>query len=234
MSQLKLYTSEICPYAQRTRIVMGEKGINHEVVEIDIADKPDWFVQLTPGQRVPVIDHDGFILWESATIDEYLDATFDNVALRSDDERGRAIMRNEIRYFDNIYLPQLYKLLFEQSLNQQAVVRHAVRREMQSLENRLREIQGETGPYWMGSEYGLADISMYPFFERLEVFEHYRGLTIPNDCPRLVRWLNAVRLRPAVAATAHTTEWYIPEYVAYANGQGSGVSAQAFRSGSAN
>ena len=98
MTQLTLYTTEVCPYAQRTRIVLGEKGIAHEQVEIDLDDKPDWFADLTPANRVPVIRHDDFVLWESATVNEYLDASFPGVALQPADERGRAVMRNEIRH----------------------------------------------------------------------------------------------------------------------------------------
>ena len=88
MNDLTFYTAEVCPYAQRTRILLGEKAIAHESIEIDIDDKPDWFLELTPAQRVPVIRHGDFILWESATINEYLDASFPGLALRPAEERG--------------------------------------------------------------------------------------------------------------------------------------------------
>jgi glutathione S-transferase len=234
MTTLKLYTSEVCPYAQRTRIVLGEKAIEHQVVEIDIDNKPDWFVELTPMKRVPVIDHDGFILWESATLNEYLDASFSGPPLRPADEQGRAVMRNEIRYIDSVFLPQLYKMLFEQNSTAQEALKETVRQSLLFLEDRLQSLQSADGPYWLGREFGLADIAIYPFFERLPVFDHYRGIKMPSACKRLQRWLDQVAERSAVAVTAHDLDWFIPRYIAYASGVGQGLSAQAFRSGAAN
>ncbi len=175
MNRLVLYSAEICPYAQRTRIVLHEKSIAHEVVEIDLDDKPEWLGELTPTRRVPVIRHDDFVLWESATVNEYLDGTFAGTALRPGDERGRAVMRNEIRHFDSVFLPTLYKLLFEQDADEQARLREQTERGFEFLEQRLEAIQGG-GPYWLGAQMSLADASMWPFFERLGVFEHYRKL----------------------------------------------------------
>lgn len=234
MTTLTLYTAEICPYAQRTRIVLGEKDVAHRAIEIDIYDKPDWFVAMTPNQRVPVIDHDGFVLCESATINEYLDAVFDGPALRPASERRLALMRNEIRHLDSVFLPQLYKMLFEQDPAAQASLREAVEDQMRFLESRLAELQDGAGPYWLGAEVTLADVAAYPFFERLPAMAHYRGVEIPGACERLRRWVDTMAERPAVAATAHDTEWFIPVYADYARGVGEGLSARAFRSGTAN
>lgn len=233
MTQLTLYTAEVCPYAQRARIVLNEKAIVHEQVEIDLDDKPDWLADLTPTNRVPVIRHDDFVLWESATVIEYLDASFPGVALRPADERGRAVMRNEIRHFDSVFLPTFYKLLFEQDENVQAELRQQVVSGFEFLEGRLEAIQGD-GPYWLGPEMSLADAAMWPFFERLGVFEHYRALVLPATCMRLHRWFDTVGAHASVQATAHNLDYFLPLYTNYASGTGDGVSAQAFRSGAAN
>ncbi len=233
MNDLTFYTAEVCPYAQRTRILLGEKAIEHESIEIDIDDKPGWFLELTPAQRVPVIRHGDFILWESATINEYLDASFPGPALRPAEERGRAVMRNEIRHFDNVFLASLYKLLFEQDPADRKRLRAAVEDGMRYLESRLEANQG-AGPFWLGAELSLADLAMYPFFERLPVFNYYRDVTMPASCKRLRRWLDTMIQRPAAAATAHDLEWFVPRYTAYASGTAQGLSAQAFRSGAAN
>ncbi len=81
---------------------------------------------------------------------------------------------------------------------------------------------------------GLIDAAVFPFFERIPVFEHYRGLRIPDDCPRLHRWFEVMRAHPVVAETCHSLEYFIPLYAQYARGAGDGLSAQAFRSGAAN
>ena len=233
MTQLTLYTAEVCPYAQRTRIVLNEKSIAHEQVEIDLDDKPEWLADLTPTNRVPVVRHDDFVLWESATVNEYLDASFLGKALQPAGERGRAIMRNEIRHFDSVFLPTLYKLLFEQDEGVQAELRQQVVSGFEFLEGRLEVIQGN-GPYWIGAEMSLADVAMWPFFERLGVFEHYRALELPGTCVRLHRWFDAVGAHASVQATAHDLDYFLPLYTNYASGTGNGLSAQAFRSGAAN
>ena len=87
MSDLTLYTAEVCPYAQRTRIILDMKSVDVDSIEIDLDDKPDWFLALTPAKKVPVIRHDDFLLWESATVNEYIDATFSDEILRPADER---------------------------------------------------------------------------------------------------------------------------------------------------
>jgi len=236
MTKLTFYTAEICPYAQRTQILLAEKGIDHDPIEIDLDNKPDWFTKLTPTKRVPVICHDDFILWESTTVNEYLDASFPGPGLRPENDRACAVMRNEIKYFDNTYLPVLYKLLFEQDIETQDALRQQVEDNMCFLESRLEKLQGhaDQGPYWMGSKITLADLTAYPFFERLPVFTHYRAVRMPSSCHRLNRWLNTMRQHPTAAASSHDLDWFIPRYTAYANGTADGLSAQAFRNGTAN
>ncbi len=233
MTDLTLYTAEVCPYAQRTRIVLGEKAIAHESVEIDLDDKPDWLADLTPTGRVPVIRHGDFVLWESAIINEYLDGSFGGPPLRPPDERGRAVMRNEIRHVDNVFLPIVYKMLFEQAPAEQAKLRGQAEDGLRYLEARIAALQGE-GPFWLGRSLGLVDAALFPFFERLPVFEHYRGLALPAECVCLQRWLDAVSAQPAVAETCHDLAYFVPLYAHYAGGTAQGLSARAFRSGAAN
>ncbi len=233
MTRLTLYTAEVCPYAQRTRIVLCEKAIAHDQIEIDLENKPAWLAELTPTNRVPVIRHGDFILWESATVNEYLDASFPGIALQPLGERGRAVMRNEIRHFDNIFLPIFYKLLFEQDEDTQTDLRRQVVSGFEFMERRLELIQSN-GPYWLGAEPTLADAAMWPFFERIGVFEHYRGLMLPDTCVRLSQWFAAFGARPSVQTTAHDLEYFLPRYANYASGTAAGLSAQAFRTGAAN
>ena len=70
---MKLYDAARCPYCARVRIVLAEKGLDRECVEIDLSDRPDWLLELNPpAGRVPVLD-DGFILPESEVIMAYLE-----------------------------------------------------------------------------------------------------------------------------------------------------------------
>ncbi|MGR8950192.1 MAG: glutathione S-transferase family protein [Gammaproteobacteria bacterium] len=236
MSTLALYTAEVCPYAQRTRMVLGEKQVVYDAIEIDLDDKPDWFVAMTPGQRVPVLKHDDFILGESATINEYLESVFDGIELAPADPKLQAVMRNEIKYFDSVFLPVFYQFLFAQESARQNELREDLYDKLAFLNEQVGVYQSHNGggPWWLGTQITLADFSMFPFFERFEVFDHYRSFQLPTECGRLRTWWHAMCEREAVATTMHDLEYFIPRYVSYAGGTAQGLSAQAFRAGASN
>jgi len=72
-----LYDAARCPYCARVRIVLAEKGLGYETVEIDLSDRPAWLYAKNPSGRVPVLEEDGgFVLPESLVIMEYLDERF--------------------------------------------------------------------------------------------------------------------------------------------------------------
>ena len=70
MSELKLISHHLCPYVQRARIVLEEKSVPHELEFVDLADKPDWFLEISPLGKVPVLLVDGQPLFESVVIAE--------------------------------------------------------------------------------------------------------------------------------------------------------------------
>src|SRR5690625_2515466 len=75
--KLTIYSIAACPYAQRTRMLLELKSIPFELVEIDITrPRPDWFLQLNPAGKVPVIAHQGRAINESSVINEYLEDVF--------------------------------------------------------------------------------------------------------------------------------------------------------------
>ena len=68
-----LYDAARCPYCARARIVLAEKGLGYETVEIDLSDRPAWIYAKNPSGTVPVLEEDGgFVLPESLVIIEYL------------------------------------------------------------------------------------------------------------------------------------------------------------------
>src|SRR5436305_9458778 len=88
---LTLYSAVECPFCVRTRLVMDGKGLAYDVVEIDLSDKPAFLRELNPRNRVPVLDDDGTILYESEALNEYLDETRPDVPMMPSDpvERTR-------------------------------------------------------------------------------------------------------------------------------------------------
>ena len=98
---LTLYDAARCPYCARVRIVLAEKGIEYETVEIDLRDRPAWLYEKNPIGKVPVIEEDTFVLPESAVIMEYLEERYPEPALLPADPAARALARLRIFRFDN-------------------------------------------------------------------------------------------------------------------------------------
>ena len=178
-----LYTAERCPYAARARIVLAEKGLHYEAVEIDLDDRPAWLYEKNPLGRVPVYEEEGgLVLPESEVIMEYLEERFPEPALWPADPAERALGRLRLRRFDR--LGDEY---------------YALRRGRESrLDERLAELDAllEAQPFLSGRDYGLADIGYVPWVlrarDRLDVeLEPF---------PAVADWLERLCARPAIAA----------------------------------
>jgi hypothetical protein len=72
---LVLVSHALCPYVQRAAVVLAEKGVPFERRDIDLANKPDWFLKISPLGKTPVLRVDDEAIFESAVICEYLDET---------------------------------------------------------------------------------------------------------------------------------------------------------------
>ena len=75
-NQIEIISSSTCPFAQRTRMVLIEKDVKFSLTEIDLNDKPDWFLKISPYGKVPVIRNDDIVIFESAVINEYIEEVF--------------------------------------------------------------------------------------------------------------------------------------------------------------
>ena len=97
-----VYDAPRCPFCARTRIVLAEKGVPYDTVTIDLDDRPAWLVARNPPDgRVPVLEEDGWVLPESAVIDEYLEERYPEPALLPDDPGERAAARLLVFRFDD-------------------------------------------------------------------------------------------------------------------------------------
>src|SRR5947208_9000539 len=95
--KLTLISHKLCPYVQRAVIALTEKGVPFERVDIDLANKPDWFVAISPLGKTPVLQVGDKAIFESAVILEYLEETQPK-PLHPADPRTRAEHRAWIEY----------------------------------------------------------------------------------------------------------------------------------------
>src|SRR3954449_13575081 len=78
VAPLKLISHKLCPYVQRAVIALTEKGVEFERIDVDLANKPDWFLALSPLGKTPVLQIGNAAIFESAVILEYLEETQPN------------------------------------------------------------------------------------------------------------------------------------------------------------
>jgi glutathione S-transferase len=167
---VKLYDAPRCPFCARVRIVLAEKGIDHETVEIDLGNRPAFLYDLNPAGKVPILD-DGFVLPESPAIMEYLEERYPATALLPSEPAARAQARLVVFRFDELLGDDYY----------------AFRRgEPNNVEERLNALP-------VGSCL-FVDFAFAPWVIRLR---DAPGLRLPD---RIATWLLALAARPSVAA----------------------------------
>jgi glutathione S-transferase len=182
---ITLYDADRCPYCARARIVLAEKGIEYETVEVDLDDRPAWMYDKNPLGRVPVLEEDTFVLAESAVIDEYLEERYPEPPLWPADPGERALGRLLVFRFDEVSGPYYALRRREEG---------AAERFDAALQ-RLDELL-QAQPFLSGREFGLADIAYVPWIlrarDRLDV--DLRRFSALAD------WVARLEQRPSIAA----------------------------------
>uniref|UniRef100_A0A9L0JJR8 Glutathione S-transferase omega n=1 Tax=Equus asinus TaxID=9793 RepID=A0A9L0JJR8_EQUAS len=88
---IRVYSMRFCPFAERTRLVLNAKGIRHEVININLKNKPEWFFEKNPLGLVPVLENSqGQLIYESTITCEYLDEAYPGKKLLPDDPYEKA------------------------------------------------------------------------------------------------------------------------------------------------
>lgn len=210
---MKLYGADVCPFVHRTRLTLAEKGIEHDYVAIDLANKPDWYHEVLPSGKVPLLEHNGHRIWESHIICEYLEEAFDQHPLYPNDPGLRAKARIWIDWVSNSLVPPFYKLLMAQDKEAQDEHKETILKALEKMENECFQ----DSEWMMGDSLSLVDIETYPWFERWSVIQHYRGLEVPRRFEKLNKWIQTMKNRDSVKSMEMEPSYYIGLYDRYAN-----------------
>ena len=188
---LKLISHKLCPYVQRAVIALTEKGVGYERIDIDLANKPDWFLALSPLGKTPVLQVGDKAIFESAVILEYLEETQPN-PLHPVDALIRAEHRAWIEYGSTVLndIAGFYAAPDEATFE----VRTS------QLERRLARLEARTAasPWFDGESFSLVDAVFGPVFRYFDVFDEIADFGILTAKPKLVRWRKALAARPSV------------------------------------
>ncbi|KAI9311862.1 glutathione S-transferase, partial [Dichotomocladium elegans] len=171
--KITLYTSHLCPYAQRVAIALMETGIPHESVEIDLQNKPSWYDKINPELK----------------------------NLLPADPIKRAEIRFAIEYFSSKVSPQFYSVLRNCTDEGKQIYLNNLTAAYKRLDE-LLVAQAPSGPYFLGDQYSLADIAIAPFAARLQAIEkHYlNDIAVPRS-RRVKEFFEGIISRPSAVAT---------------------------------
>lgn len=193
MSQprLHLISFDLCPFVQRAVITLLEKGVPFERTYIDLANKPDWFLQLSPTGKVPVLQVDDATLFESSVIAEYLDEVY-APPLHPADPLSKAQHRAWME-FASVMLGSLWGFYTATSAEALENARKDVISKIVRLEAAVSD-----GPFFAGASVSLVDAAFGPVFRYFPVLESLGETGWFDAAPKVQAWSAALLARPSV------------------------------------
>ena len=188
---LELISFKTCPFVQRAAITLNYKNVEHHITFIDLADPPDWFLEISPLGKVPVLKVNGEILFESAVINEYLD-DITGGELQPGDSLARAKNRAWIEVASNM-LGNNYMMKTSTDKERFEKYRDQLVSQLHRVEKRLGE-----GPWFNGEKFSLADTAFAPLFAHHAVANSRFSLVDPVSMPKVTAWSKRLLALPAV------------------------------------
>lgn len=188
---LELISHDLCPYVQRAVITLLEKAIPHSRTYIDLSNKPDWFIQVSPLGKVPLLRVGDAVLFESAVICEYLDEITPR-SLHPVDPLEKAKHRAWIEFGSSMLneIAGFYNAVDATSFEQKRL----------SLVNKVAWLEHHLSPapYFAGEQFSLVDAVYGPIFRYFDVFDAVADFQIFANAPQVNNWRQALQARPSV------------------------------------
>lgn len=196
-----LYSAIACNYCHRVRAVLHAKGIDAEVVEIDLVRRPGWYRKKASRGAVPLYESDGREIHGSAVINEFLDEQTPEPKLLPPDPAERAEARMWIAWADVAPAPHYEELLMNVRPERRDELAKRMAETFEELEARLSARSYREG-YWSGDRFGLVDATYAAVFERLPLLREFQGFTLAPELGRVSAWAEALRASPHVRESA--------------------------------
>lgn len=196
---LVLVSHALCPYVQRAAIVLAEKGVPFQRRDIDLANKPPWFLKVSPLGKTPVLLVGEEAIFESAVICEYLEDTMPP-RLHPTDALHRARHRSWMEFGSALLnaIGAFYNATDEASLLARA----------SDIRSRLAQLEGalDAGDFFAGNAFSIVDAVFGPVFRYFDVFDTIDDFGFCDGLPKVQRWRRALAARPSVVQAVR------PEY----------------------
>ena len=183
---MKLYSNSTDPFSHRCRIVLFEKGMDFEVVDVDLVNKPEDLSTLSPYSDYPVLVERDLILTDANIINEYIDERFPHPQLMPPDP----VMRARARLFLKDFESQLFINMSDLE-SQNTEVSESARKKVTDILMQISPILGKQA-YLLHEEYSMLDVAIAPLLWRLD---HY-NIKLPSSCAPLLKYADKIFQRP--------------------------------------
>lgn len=185
-----LYSGTTCPFSQRCRFVLFEKGMDFEIRDIDLYNKPEDISVMNPYGQVPILVERDLILYESNIINEYIDERFPHPQLMPADP----VMRARTRLFLYNFEKELFShvAVLEARANVDTKAQDFAR---QNIRDRLSQLAPMLlkNKFMLGEEFSMLDVAVAPLLWRLG---HY-GIELPKSAAPIQKYAERIFSRPA-------------------------------------
>jgi len=189
---LHLMSHTLCPYVQRAVISLTEKNVAFNRTYIDLANKPDWFLKLSPLGKTPVLLDQEAAIFESSAILEYLEDTQSH-HLHPSSPLQRARHRGWIEFSSSV-LNDIGGFYSAKSIDEFTKTTADLTAKFELLEDELEE-----GPFFSGTKFSLVDAAFGPVFRYFDVFDDIKDFGILNNKPKLAEWRKSLSARASVS-----------------------------------
>lgn len=180
--KLELISFKLCPYVQRSVITLREKGVPFDITYIDLNSPPDWFKEISPLGKVPLLKvDDDTVLFESAVIAEFVDEVTPG-PLMPQDPIDRAVNRAWIAFASDCL--GAYFTLTSAGPEEEFI------KAGDTLMNRFTQLEAKLGdgPYFNGTKMSLVDAAFAPLLMRMELLSEERPSYDKANFPKIAAW----------------------------------------------
>lgn len=199
MPMFSLISHPLCPFVQRAAIILLEKQIAFNRIDVDLSNKAPWFLKISPTGKVPLLkiqrpNQANEVLFESVALCEYLQETQPGASLYPDNPITRAKHRAWIE-FGSATLGDVWGYINAQDHNTANLKVTAFKEKLVQLEKNL-----EDGPYFGGEAFGMVDAVFAPIFRYFDILEKDIEIALFKDFPKINSWRTSLRKRASVVA----------------------------------
>lgn len=195
---IKLYDYPRCPFCRKVRIVLDEKGVEYERIFIDLRkkeQKKEGFLKINPYGKVPVIVDNGFTIYESSVINEYLEEKYPNPPLMPSSPEDKARARILIDFCETRFHPSWFNIYMETVLKEETDRdEDVIDTNIYEVEKHLRRLNKELeGRDYLAGTYSLADVAFTP---RIALFDQL-GIELDGELTNVAGWIERIKQRPS-------------------------------------